>query len=310
MQSKDFKESLREKTLLMEGAIAERLKHEFGFSNDPVLALAPFVYDDEKRTAINSLWQQYIDIAQNSNLPFMATTPTRRVNVDSIKQSTYDKSIIKDNVDNLKELKTESMFVGGLMGCKGDAYKCTEVLSVKEAKEFHSWAASLFKEAGVDFLFAGIMPAITEAIGMAQAMEQTGLPYIISFMTRDNGKLIDGTTIHDAIYKIDSMTDRTPICYMANCIHPTVLYKALSKDFNNTGLVKDRFKGIQANTSALSPEELDGCEVLKCSDSISLANDIGKLRSLIDLKIIGGCCGTNNSYIREISKLIQQGETL
>lgn len=306
-----FKTSFNDNnTILMEGAIAERLKHEFGFSYDPILALAPFVYDEDKRRAMNSLWKQYIDIAQNGNLPFMATTPTRRVNVDSIRRSTYDKSIIKDNVDNLIEIKTKSMFIGGLMGCKGDAYKCTEVLSTKEAKVFHSWAASMFEDAGVDFLFAGIMPAVSEAIGIAQAMEQTGLPYIISFMTRANGKLIDGTTIHDAIYKIDSMTNKKPICYMANCVHPTVLYEALSKDFNNSQLVKERFRGIQANTSALSPEELDNSEVLKCSDSISLAKDISKLTSLINLKIIGGCCGTNDSHIRRISKLIEQGETL
>lgn len=53
----------------------------------------------------------------------------------------------------------------------------------------------MFLEAKVDFLYAGIMPALVEAIGMARAMENTGLPYIISFMIRSDGKLIDGTTI-------------------------------------------------------------------------------------------------------------------
>ena len=253
-------------SILMEGALGERLKHEYSFAFDEHLALAPFVYYENKRNAINKLWKQYIRIANENNLPFMATTPTRRVNSDNIKKSNYDENIIRDNVDNLRSLLPFSMYLGGLMGCKGDAYKCTAVLSVDESYEFHSWEASLFNDAGVDFLFAGIMPAISEAKGIALAMESTGLPYIISFMIKENGKLIDGTNISDAIFEIDKITHRKPVCYMTNCVHPKVLYKALSKEFNRTDIVKNRFCGIQANTSPLPPEELDGSEELFCSD--------------------------------------------
>ena len=36
-------------------------------------------------------------------------------------------------------------------------------------------------------------------------MAQTGVPYIISFTIQKDGRLIDGTTIHDAIAYIDSL---------------------------------------------------------------------------------------------------------
>lgn len=85
---------------------------------------------------------------------------------------------------------------------------------------------------------ASIMPALSEATGMAQAMESTGLPYIISFMIRENDKLIDGTTIDDAIKHIDANTLVKPLCYITNCVHPKVLYKALDYDFNKTESVK------------------------------------------------------------------------
>ena len=78
---------------------------------------------------------------------------------------------------------------------------------------------------------------------MAQAMSDSGLPYIISFMIRDNGRLLDGTTIHDAIGTIDAGVDVRPECYMTNCVHPTVLYQALSQRFNSTALVRQRFLG-------------------------------------------------------------------
>lgn len=211
----------------------------------------------------------------------------------------------------LKQIKQSSnieMYAGGLMGCKGDAYGATDVLSVSQAKEFHSWQAELFKQAGADFLFAGIMPALPEAIGMAQAMDETGLPYIISFMIHKNGRLIDGTTIHDAIKEIDRETKRKPLCYMVNCVHPLVLKEALAHPFNNTQFVKERLRGLQANASPLSPEELDGCADLKTSGSVELAENMMELKDCISMKIFGGCCGTVKEHMQEIAKRISNDE--
>lgn len=271
--------------------------------------MANLIYDDKSRQAMEIIFQEYVKIAEIYNLPFIATTPTRRANKERVLQSNLSGKIIEDNVRFLQEIKkntSTNMFIGGLMGGKGDAYKGTEILSIEEAQEFHSWQADLFKNSGVDFLYAGIMPALSEAIGMAKAMESTGLPYIISFMIKNNGKLIDGTTIHNAIINIDKATVHKPIGYMTNCVHPTVLRKALSAPFNKTKLVRERFCGIQANTSPLSPEELDNCSDLKSSDNVSLANEMMKLNQYFNPKIFGGCCGTDNTHIEEIAKRIQK----
>lgn len=295
--------------LLMEGAVAERIKHEFAVKISDKVALADIIYKKNSINALTQVYIQYLHIAEKYDLPFIATTPTRRANKIRINEAGYDEKIIYANVAFLRNIQKSAktkMFVGGLMGCKGDAYKATEVLSIKEAYNFHKWQADLFKKAKVDFLLAGIMPALTESIGMAQAMESTGIPYVISFMIKKNGKLIDGTSINDAINEIDLLTNRKPICYMANCIHPLILQEALSSSFNQTEIVKQRFHGIQANASLLSPEELDNSKELVTSDSISLANDIMKLSNVISIKIYGGCCGTDNSHIEEIAKRISE----
>ncbi len=152
------------------------------------------------------------------------------------------------------------------------------------------------------------MPALEEAIGMAKAMESTELPYIISYMIRDNGKLIDGISIHTAIETIDNNTLRKPLCYMVNCVHPRILKTALSQSFNLSNIVRERFSGIQANTSFLSPEELDNCEDLETSDSVSLADEMIDLFNYFNPKIFGGCCGTNKSHIEEIAKKLKNIE--
>ena len=137
----------------MEGALGERLKREYGIYFDAHVAMAGLIYDDKSRTALRNLWSEYISIAKEYRLPLMVTTPTRRANRERIGRAQLEKNIIEDNVYFLNHIRDSSaitMYVGGLMGCKGDAYKATEVLDINVAEEFHSWQADLFKAAGAD----------------------------------------------------------------------------------------------------------------------------------------------------------------
>jgi S-methylmethionine-dependent homocysteine/selenocysteine methylase len=293
------------KILLMEGAVGERLKQEYCLYPDEYVALAGHVYKEQSRLALKDIYGQYIQTGVKYGYPVMLTTPTRRANKDRVQSSVYNENIIRDNVDFMRQLRegySHPVFIGGLMGCKGDAYKATERLDTREAFEFHSWQAELFREAKADYLFAGIMPSLPEAIGMAKAMEAAGLPYIISFMIRENGRLIDGTTITEAITAIDGETSRKPVCYMTNCVHPFILEKALSCPFNQSTVVRERFMGIQANASPMTPEELEGGGDIIVSNCAELAEGMAKLHKEYRLKILGGCCGTDQCYMDNIAE--------
>ncbi len=294
--------------ILMEGALGERLKREFSLGVDPQVAMAGLVYTAQGRKALATLWEQYMALAKQYDLPFLCTTPTRRANKERVACSAFSESILLDNILFLQQIRkaqnNQNIFIGGLMGCKGDAYQATEVLSVEEAQDFHAWQANLFQKAGAEFLMAGIMPALSEAVGMAKAMEETSLPYIISFMIQRNGKLLDQTTIHQAIEQIDAQTTQKPLCYMTNCVHPLVAFQALSQPYNQTPLVWKRFQGIQANTSPLPPEELDQVKTLQTADPYTLAQHIMALQHLIPLKIYGGCCGTDQRHMEQMAKCL------
>jgi S-methylmethionine-dependent homocysteine/selenocysteine methylase len=295
--------------ILTEGAIVERLKQEFNIKMDDDIVHAGLIYNEKQADILRGMYKQYIDIAVKYDLPIMIMTPTRRANKERINRSLYcDKNVICDCVEFLSDIRNSyqlyknKIFIGGLMGCKGDAYKSEDALSSDEAYHFHLWQVEQFKKAGVDYLFAGIMPSLSEAIGMAKAMQEARLPYIISFMIRNNGMLLDETTINNAIKAIDEATYLNPLCYMVNCIHPTVLNKALSSSSNQTALVGQRFAGIQANASELSPEELDCCCELKSDEPKQLVNTMEGLHIYKQIKIFGGCCGTDNRHIDELAK--------
>ncbi len=293
------------KYFLMEGAVGERIKREYHLPLDEHIDLAKLVYTGEGRKALQEIWEQYIGIARRYQLPFLATTPTRRANKERIEHAGEDAQVIAENVKFLRNIQLNSgieMYIGGLMGCKGDAYTGEGALTRQEARVFHGWQAEEFSKAGVDYLYAGIMPTLYEAIGMAEAMADTGLPYIISLAIQKDGRLIDGTIINDAIETIDHMVNKKPLCYMANCVHPLITEEALSQPFNRNDTVKERFLGIQANTSPLPYKELDHSTEIKTTAPDPFADNILHLVQERHFKIIGGCCGTDNRHMEAIAQ--------
>ncbi len=295
--------------ILMEGALGERLKREFRLTPDPHVALAGLLDRPEGAVALESLWTGYMETARSCGLPFLATTPTRRANRERVLAANRKDTLIRAHVDFLRGVQNRcagdlEMYVGGLLGCRGDAYTGAGALSEDEARMFHAWQVDLFRQAGVDFLYAGIMPTLPEAAGMARAMSESGLPYIISFTIERNGRLIDGTSIADAIRLIDSGTGYNPACYMANCVHPSIVREALLQPWNDTDQVRARFLGVQANTSPLPYASLDGAADLQCSDPADFAQEMVRLREICGIRIFGGCCGTDNRHMEHLARLI------
>lgn len=100
----------REKFILMEGALGERLKREYRLKPDPVVALATMGETKRGRTALREIWGEYIAVAYTYHHPFLATTPTRRANRERISLSGFEDSIMNDNEDFLRALRAESRF--------------------------------------------------------------------------------------------------------------------------------------------------------------------------------------------------------
>jgi len=124
-----FEKIYREsKVILTEGAIVERLKAEFHAEMDGSVNHAGLIYT--KPELLETLYRQYMTIGEKHHLPIMVMTPTRRVNFESIHQSHFrNKDIIADSCAFLNKIResydeySPEILIGGLLGCKGDAYK-------------------------------------------------------------------------------------------------------------------------------------------------------------------------------------------
>ena len=84
-----------------------------------------------------------------------------------------------------------------------------------------------FAEDGADLITALTMTHVGEAVGIARAAAEAGIPAVISFTVETDGRLPDGTLLSDAILAADAATGRSPAHYMVNCAHPTHIAPAL-----------------------------------------------------------------------------------
>jgi len=291
--------------ILMEAAIAEPLMRVRNVELHPSLLNAPAIYDPDSKTALKALYQSYIDIAQKSSLPILLLTPTWRANFERVSAEPIMLQINLDAVQLLKGIRAEQgnqsvpIKIGGLVGCKNDAYDPSQCLSCDEAESFHQWQIDQLAEAKPDYLIAETLPSIEEATGIARAMAKTNLPYIISFVVNRQGYLLDGTNLINAIEKIDSIKQKQPTGYMVNCSYPTFI----CAEKQPKSLFK-RLIGCQANASSLDHSELDESTELKTENIAEWGNEMVKLNQIHGIKILGGCCGTRKEHLEYIVREI------
>ena len=302
------------KFILGEGAVIERLRRNSEFELDPEIVNSAFIYDQRRRNALAEIYRQYLDIGCKYNLPLLLSPPTWRASRERIKKAGYEsKDVNADNFRFFDEMRksygayADKIVICGLLSCRGDAYNQAEALSLEDARTFHSWQASRLAEAGVDFLLAATLPALSEAIGLAAALAATGKPYIISFIFRAEGTLLDGTPLKDAISRIDAEVHPKPLAYMSNCTHASIFKSGILHAKNSSSVVRKRVIGLFANTAALEPEELDDSEELVEEDPRIFGRSLARLHAELGMKILGGCCGTDDRHIDHLAKRLVSG---
>jgi homocysteine S-methyltransferase len=295
--------------IIGEGAVIERLRRDTECELDPHIVNAAFIYDQEKRAALETIYRQYLDVGFSSGLPLLLSTPTWRASRERIKTAGYEgREVNEDNYRFLDDLRrtygayADRVAICGLMSCRGDAYNPSERLSEDDARTFHAWQARKLAETGVDFLLASTLPALSEATGLASAQAATGKPYIISFVFRPDGTLLDGTPLKDAVSAIDAKVNPRPLAYMCNCTHASIFRAAMMHETHVSSLVRKRVVGLLANTAALEPEALDSSKELVTEAPDIFGRDVASLQKEFGMKILGGCCGTDQRHIQSLAE--------
>lgn len=286
--------------LLAEGSIYERLRRDPALRLDPFIAHAALLYDGAGRRALAAAHRDYGEIAVRHGLPLVAFTDTWRASAPRIASSRFrGEAVNRDHVLFLRGvLRDVPAVVGSITGPHGDGYRPAEAPGCDEAKRIHEPQIDELAEAGADLLMAATLPAFEEARGIAALMGESGIDWMLSFVIRPDGRLLDGTPLAVAIESIDAESASAPVGYSVNCVHPSVLASALP---SLPPQARSRLLSFQANTSRRPPEELDGLEALETEDPGLFADRLAAVGATAALRIVGGCCGAGPEQMEALA---------
>jgi len=275
----------------------------------PYFAAFDLLKHEKGTETLRKYFGTYAGIASKYQVGFILESPTWRANFDWGKKLGYSRKELSDINHKAVELvegirkeyenKKIKTVISGCIGPQGDGYIPTDKLTEKEAERYHLQQIETFCETDADMVTAISMNYVEEAIGIARAAKLANIPVVISFTVETDCTLPTGSTLKDAIEKVDQVTENAPAYYMINCAHPTHFEKVLGA---NEAWVQ-RIRGIRANASTKSHAELNKAKVLDDGNPIELGSQYRELRKrLRNLNVLGGCCGTDHRHIEEICK--------
>jgi len=218
------------KLIVQNGPLGTRLKYDYGYNASHNLS-----QDKAGREILIELYQGDLNVAHAGNVPIILNAATFRASRNHLATSGINdfEKIRNTNVSNLQliidirsRMKSDiPIFLGAPLGSMYDAYSIEHTPNVYEAYDYHKEQISIFKEMQVDFINVVTLPSMTEALGIALACDKSDLEYTVGFILAGNGKLLDGTSLSEAIQFIDDKTKNKPIGYFITCTHSSVLNK-------------------------------------------------------------------------------------
>jgi homocysteine S-methyltransferase len=274
----------------------------------PHFAAFHLLRDGAGRQALRKYYATYAEIARRDNIGFILESPTWRASADWGRKLGYSDLALaaanRDSIALMQELRRDfetpraPMVVSGCVGPRGDGYDPGQAVTVGEAEAYHEQQIETFAESGVDMVAAITMTNSTEAIGVVRAARKNDVPVAISFTLETDGRLPTGQTLREAIAEVDGATLDGPAYYMINCAHPSHFDGVLAG-----GAWAGRVRGLRANASKRSHQELNDAPDLDDGDPEELGGQYRDLRKLYpQINVLGCCCGTDHRHIEQINR--------
>ena len=302
--NKSFDQAVQDHPIILsECAVSERLRRLPDIELHPTLFNTPLIYQEIGRQRLEEIYLSYIDVARSAQLPLLLCAPTWRVDQARIEEAGMVATINEDAVQFMTGLRERNagenapIITGALLAPRNDCYSAEAALDRRASAETHGWQIDRLAATEAQVIIAQTMPAVSEALGMADRLGRSEKPYVISFVIDKSGKVLDGTPLAEAVEIIDQETARPPGGYMVNCVYPTFIKAEMQKPAPFRRLI-----GIQANASSKDHSELDGAAELQQDPLNDWTTEMARLNREFGVKILGGCCGTDDSYLRSLTE--------
>jgi S-methylmethionine-dependent homocysteine/selenocysteine methylase len=272
----------------------------------PAFAAFPLLADDEGMEQLRRYYEPYANLARERGASLILESPTWRANPDWAAEIGYSldelDALNRKAIALMEEIREEyasehPIVISGCIGPQGDGYGPETMLTPDEAQLYHSTQIATFADTAADMVTVLTMTYAEEAVGVARAAVESGLPVVISFTLETDGRLPSGQDLGGAIQQVDEETEAGPAYYMINCAHPTHFEDVLEPGAPWI----NRIQGLRANASTKSHAQLDEATELDDGDPADLGERHAMLRARLPrVNVIGGCCGTDDRHVTSI----------
>lgn len=301
MRLQDFSNASR--FYLSDGGLETYMIFDKGYDL-PCFSAAVLLDTPRGRADLTAYAERFISIAKASGRGFILDVPTWRAGgawagplgqtlqevMDTNTRAVAFMSAIRER----HETKACPILLNGLVGPAGDAYAPDTQISADDALAIHAPQIHALGKAGVDMISAMTITHASEATGIVQAACEIDMPDVIAFTLETDGRLPSGQPLADAIAEVDDATETGALYFMINCAHPDHFRHVVD---GQKGWLR-RIGGIRANASRMSHAELDEADTLDDGDPVELARlSTDLLQVLPNIRVIGGCCGTDHRHI-------------
>ena len=177
-----------------------------------------------------------------------------------------------------------------------DCYHPERVPDEAVLRAEHGQMAAWLQAASPDLIWIETMNTIREARAAAQAAAGSGLPFVVSFVTREDGDLLSGESLEEAVAAVDAFG---PLAIGLNCIPP----KGMSANLPRLRRATQRPLAAYAHIG--NPDPISGWSF---SQTIAPSVYSECAREWLDLgaSIVGGCCGTTPDHIRAVAAALRE----
>ncbi len=295
---------------LTEGGQETEIMYKYGFDL-PHFSMLPLLGDDRAMAELNGMYERYLDTAAAHGFGAVMAGMDYRASPDWAELLGYSPAALEDMqlraIGFLRDVsrpyldQLPAVMIAGIVGPRGDAYTLDQRMSVEQAQDYHSTQIATLATAEVDLVEAMTFNSVPEAVGVARAAADVGLPASISFTLDSNHRLHSGPTLREAIEAVDAACgDDRPAFYGINCSHPLEFLPALEP-----GSWFERVRSLRPNAAMMDKIALCTLGHLESGDPVDLGQRMGAIAlQYPHLDIWGGCCGTWDTHLDEIARSV------
>ncbi|GDY27856.1 homocysteine S-methyltransferase [Agarivorans sp. Toyoura001] len=270
----------------------------------PGFAAYPLLRQPDSKNLLRQYYYQLVELAREQNVGLILDSVTWAANRDRGQALGFNQQQLQafnlEAVALMAEVRAANVdldiVLAGQIGPQDDSYSPKYLMATVEAREYHLEQIKTYAATDVDFISAFTICYAEEAAGIVKAAQQFSLPVAIAFTLETDGCLPTGMPLSEAIALVDAETNNGPAYYLINCAHP----EHFSHIFDGKSWVK-RIRGVVANSSRCSHEELEQACALDEGNPEELASQLAALRAKYNhFNVLGSCCGSDMRHMKSI----------